>query len=470
MRSSGAERRDRRRREGREAGLLAGMDVRTAAWRVLLDMEQGAPAQAALDAFLRASSLTAGGKGQCTELVYGCLRTELRLAFVLGRLLPHPEKLPRSCLLLLELAAYAMIFMESMPAYAVVDWAVGQARQCWGQRLAGVVNGVLRSLGRMLAEVRQREFYVEPCPSGGRKAAARAARMELSRWYAMPRWIVDVWCSSYGMEAAEALLARSFRRPWNCLRLNPEHAQADAVRAALLALAAEEDCIPLTGGSGFAFAPGKSPALLAGREVGDWVRQGAVSWQAAGSQAVLEALGCQSWRVPVWDACCGQGGKTAFLLERGVPVVLASDMHPGRLGRVRSECRRLGLSAPLVVLADMTQPPVRQWAGNVLLDVPCTGLGTLARRPDIRRHRAFAVLEEMRALQERILDAAWQVMAPGYELAYITCALDPQENEGQVAAFLARHQDAELLREWQTPHDHPWMEGMYGACLRKREG
>lgn len=446
----------------------AAADARTVAWQVLETLEKGMSAQEALDTALRATLLEGADKALCTELVYGCLRMEIRIAVVLERVLPQPEKLPRACWLALALAAYAMLFLQKIPHYAIVNWAVNAVQARWGQGLARVVNGALRSLGRIAEEAGSLPFYTVPALAGGKKAAARAARATLARWYSMPQWIVDIWCSAYGEAAARSLLERSFQRPWACLRVNARHAAMPVLRDAVAAWAREHDeqCVAV-GPAGWAFAAGSAPAELAGKTLAQWRDEGVMSWQAAGSQVVLAELGCTQWRVPVWDACCGQGGKSLFLLEQGVPVRLSSDLHGGRLRRVRGECQRVGVPAPLVMRADMTCPPVRHWAGNIILDVPCTGLGTLARRPDIRRHRSYAVLEEMRAVQAQLLEAAWAVLACGGELAYITCALDPQENEAQIAAFVQRHAEAACVREWQTPHTHPWLEGMYGACLRK---
>ena len=442
-------------------------DARLVALQVLLALEKEKPAQEALDTALRLAPLSPQDKALCTELVYGLLRAEVRVTWVLQQVLPKWGNVPRALQLALGLAVYSLLFLEKIPPYAVLDWTVGFARQRFNTALAGLANAALRSVLALLPQAKTQAWYMPQAVTGGKKARQRAYRHGLALWYSLPAWIVDLWFSSYGEEQAVALLQRSCSRPWSAVRVNACHASAAPLLAALQALAASDASCLACSSHGFAFASGKAPQTLCGKSLAQWHEAGALSWQAAGSQAVLTALGCHTWQEPVWDACAGQGGKSLFLLESGVPVPLASDMHKGRLQRVATECQRLGLIAPALCLANAGQAPLFGWQGNILLDVPCTGLGTLARRPDIKRHRTFAMLAELCAVQARLLDEAWRVLQPQRQLAYITCALDPQENEAQIAAFCQRHADAALVVEWQTPHDHPWLEGMYGACLRK---
>jgi 16S rRNA (cytosine967-C5)-methyltransferase len=220
------------------------------------------------------------------------------------------------------------------------------------------------------------------------------------------------------------------------------------------------------GDYGVAFPPGAMPQHIDGREISAWQRDGALSQQAAGSQAVLEALGLFAWDAPVWDVCAGFGGKTLALLERDVPVRLAADRSPARLRLLPGECRRLRLTQPATVIADGVRPPISHWDGHILVDAPCSGLGVLARRPDIRR-RPEEALAQHAAVQRALLAACASLLRPGRQLAYVTCTLRPEENEGAVAALLQQQPALRLLRRWQTPHDHPWLEGMYGALLQK---
>ncbi|GEM_PF-90771 len=530
---------------------------RTAALRALLLVDGGLSAQQALAAVLEAPEAHGSSRGSrrnsradrhsdnsgrccdlapqdkalCTELVYGCLRTELRLDFLLHRVLPRPEGLPRPMQLLLALAVYGLLFQDRVPPHAVVHEAVEQVRTLLGQGLARVANGALRSLQRMGSEPAQQSFY-SGRPDGKKHrqgAAGDDSFFGKCIFYSVPLWIGEMWRAAYGEHAALALMQRSFERPWAALRINAQHADAPALYTALAsphgAVAAQSPMIPALDASapaasgpavsrsdapcgasladpehgaglpeghagladrnpllelqdnrqapvaigawGLAFAPGAMPREALGRDLREWVACGALSRQSAGSQHALLALGLDRWNEPVWDACAGHGGKSAALMEWGVPVALCSDRSFSRLRGLPGQCATLGLPVPPHCLADAVVPPLRQWPGHILVDAPCSGLGVLARRPDIRR-REPQHLAELEALQQNMLRTLAGILQPGRELAYMTCTLNPAENERAIDQLLESNSDLTLERQWQTEHDHPWLEGMFGAVLRKK--
>lgn len=339
------------------------------------------------------------------ELAYGTLRMENRLAFVLGKVLRQPLKLPLPLRRLLAVAAYGLLFLDRLPAHAVLHTAVDLARQLYGPGLARVVNGSLRSVQRLGDAVRTPDFYAGPADEE----------------------------TFFAEDAAAARKLRSLALPEAELRLARFHAVQDEALARLL-------------------------------------EQGALSQQAAASQEVMAALGLEDWLGrgwPVWDACAGYGGKSVQLLEQGGDVRLCTDRSFSRLRQVPGHCRRLGLALPHLALADASRPPVVRWQGGIIADVPCSGLGVLARRPDLRR-RPRTALAEHADLQRAILKALAARLEPGAELAYITCTLHPLENEQAVDWLLAEDSGLERLVQWQTPHDHPWLEGMFAARLRRR--
>lgn len=411
----------------------------------LLDsaFDAGCTIQAALQQVLEDTARRQeGGLGErdrhlAAELAYGTLRMENRLAFVLGKVLRQPLKLPLPLRRLLAVAAYGLLFLDRLPAHAVLHTAVELARQLYGPGLAEVVNGSLRSVQRLGDAVRTPDFYAGPADEenffAGDAAAARKLRglslpeegIRLARFHAVPRWLVALWQQAYGDEACRALLARSGARPWQALRVNASRPQAVALKQALLACVPADGPAPQTVGRwGVAFAPGQTPAAVQGEPLARLLEQGALSQQAAASQEVMAALGLQDWLGrgwPVWDACAGYGGKSVQLLEQG----------------------------------------------GIIADVPCSGLGVLARRPDLRR-RPQAALAEHAGLQRAILKALAARLELGAELAYITCTLHPLENEQAVDWLLAEDSSLERLVQWQTPHDHPWLEGMFAARLRRR--
>ncbi|MDL2210435.1 16S rRNA methyltransferase, partial [Desulfovibrio sp. OttesenSCG-928-O18] len=414
--------------------------------RVLIGKE---PSQAVLDAVLRESKLVPSDKGLCTELVYGYLRWALRLEWDLGRLLKNPDKLPGEMRLVLGLAAYELAFLR-IPAHASVNWAVSRVRNRFGKGLAGVANGVLRAFAR---DVKQ---YDDP----ERYAAVADPVERLGIIHSLPAWVVRLWLEAYGEETALAYMRASSGQAVPALRVNAKKDGAVAVRGQLLG---EGQGVGV-GSFGAAF-PSGAPYLARTLE-----KKGQTSFQSAAVQEILEELGMPGWAGPVWDACAGRGGKTAAMLERGLNVAAATDLSPGRINALPGELARLGLPVPEAVLeADAATPPDAVPFSNkfatILADVPCSGLGTLSRRPEIRFRRTAADIAELCSLQDTILDAAARHLLPGGQIVYLTCTLNPAENGERVAAFLARHPAFSLRKEWTTPVDTPWNEFFYGAIV-----
>lgn len=433
-----------------------------------------------------------------TELTYGALRAERRLGWILSKCVPAPHKLPLPLRRILQAAVYALLFLERVPAHAVLHTAVSLASNLYGARLGGLVNATLRSVQRLGEAPHSRSFYAGKEPvdffagagaGGDRRAEGDEPEgiAEAARFYGLPSTLAVCLAEEAGgvTERVEALFRRSAQRPWHGWRINASSPQSDEVRASALDtpltdVAPQGDSSDVEGGPvscrvgewGVAFAPGRQPDELAGRSLRDWEGKGVISAQAAGSQAVLDELGLRDWireQRPVWDACAGQGGKGLALREQGGMLALCTDTSRSRLERIAHECRRLGLPCPALALADARFPVIRpgSWSGGIIADVPCSGLGVLARRPDIRR-RPFAEMRRLAEVQRDIAAALARCLAVGGELAYMTCTLRREENEEQVEHLLHLPDvRLECCTLWKTPWDHPWLEGMFGARLRR---
>lgn len=427
---------------------------RVAAIRAIRQATQGRHLQEALANVFAKSAMTFSQKAQASDLAYGYFRTRLRLVLTLEKVLPGLQNLPKDLRLALSLAAYSLLFQDRGAIYAIFNQTVEYAKRKFGQKLAGVTNGALRSLQRLGKEVDKQDFFA---PESGDDRIWHG----LATFYAMPYEIACLWRKSYGEAAALNLLKRSFQRPRTGIILNPYHEAFKELKDAFTKTGA--GCAFPLGDSGFALAPGNTPQTLCGRDVREWQRLGALDFMAAGSQQVLLELGLEHWKGPVWDCCAGVGGKTKALTFMGATVALASDVSAKRLERFRPQ------GSTLVVRASAAYPPLVSWKGDILADVPCSGLGVLSRRPDIREawQTGNPSFGQFVQIQKDILRGAAGTLLPGRELAYLTCTLNPAENEAQIQAFLQEKRDFSLIKEWQTPANHPWLEGMYGALLRK---
>lgn len=422
-------------------------DSRVAALEALLLTDKGLAVQAALDTVFSNCELGVADRALASELAYGVLRTDLTLDARLGEVLPKLHKLPAVVRRVLGIGLYSLLYAERVPAHAAINTAVAIVKKRSGQHMANLVNAVLRNLQRAPVSTKSDNVWEN-----------------LALEYALPEEILRLWQTHYGNAACLSLLRRSFARPWPAVRINAAHAMAACLRKALT----DEPFGKSIGAWGFAFPPGRLPMNLAGRSFLDWRERGALSQQATGSQFVMEKLGLFGLKGSFWDCCAGVGGKSLALLERGANVALCSDTSGRRLAQLERDCRRLGLACPRVVEADAAQYTPKDFCGHILVDAPCSSMGVLARRPDVKK-RDFdpASLQYFVDIQRAILDNVASCVRAGYCLAYVTCTLNPAENEWQIRDFLARHPNFILLSQWQTPHSHHWLEGMFGALLQK---
>ncbi|MCM0754060.1 antitermination protein NusB [Desulfovibrio aminophilus] len=402
---------------------------------------RGQDVQAALDASLSAQRLDPRDAGLVTELAYGYLRLKGRVDHVLSRFLGKPGAMPENLALGLGLAAYEILFLDKVPAYASVSWAVDWAKGQGEGRLSGLFNAVLRRVSDLGAAPREPGFY--------REGAADEVEF-LCRWHSCPEWIVRLWLSAYGQERAEGYLAAQTRAPALGLVVSHGRQGRDLARA----LEHDPDLLAREGRA-FAFPP--ATELDLDGEAAQYVTR-----QSFVARAALSVLAPGAWPEPVLDACAGRGNKTRHLLELGKSVI-ASDIHLGRLRALRRDmpevpCFRARADRPA---------PLRSSPGSVLLDLPCSGLGVLSRRPDIKWKRGLRDVRDLTRLQAAILDASYEALRPGGVMAVITCTLNPDENELLVEGFRKRADKARVTRTWTTPHDTPLGEFFFSALIEK---
>jgi 16S rRNA (cytosine967-C5)-methyltransferase len=419
-----------------------------------------------LDARLRKSRLRGPDRALVTELVYGVLRWRGKLDWILAQVLDRPLRaLDRPVRQLLRLGAYQLCCLTRIPDFAAVDEAVRLARRAGARNSAGYVNAVLRSVAR-------RREQPGPDPS----------QDPIGHWESAgshPRWLVERWVARLGPEEAGRLMAANNTVPPLTVLVNPLRARAADVRRALL------DAVP---------------DIVTGR----WIA-GAFSVRGAGGLADLPGF-AEGWLIPmdeagalpvlaldprpghrVLDACAGGGSKSALIAARVGPEgeVLALDRNGRALGRLEAAIRRLGLARVRPHLADARNAGA-EWPGQfprVLVDAPCTGLGTVRRRPEIRWRRQPEDLARAAALQRELLEGVAGAVAREGLLVYSTCSLEPEETDEVVAAFLGAHPEfcledpgpalppaadlvdgAGLLRAW--PHRHG-TDGFFVARLRR---
>ncbi|MEB3322480.1 MAG: 16S rRNA (cytosine(967)-C(5))-methyltransferase [Synechococcaceae cyanobacterium] len=431
----------------------AGLAPRALAWRVLLAVAAGAFADVAMERELTRQRLAASDRRLSVELAYGAIRQRLLLDAwidVCGRV-PALRQPPRFRWLL-HVGLYQLLFSERIPAAVAVTTTVELAKREGMGRLAPVANGLLRAVLR-------RRQAIAPAPAASLRpwdgldlpadpVQAFSLRHSLPPWLAaeLLRWLPVATAPG----RAEAFARACNAPPPLDLRVNPLRAGRDAVLRAFEAIG--QQAVPLAGTEQGITLPGRpgDPRALPGYGEGHWCVQD------RHAQAIAPLLDPPAGSM-VLDACAAPGGKATHLAElmgdRG--EVWAVDRSPGRLRRVEANARRLGLAAVRPLAADATRlAELRpEWQGRfdrILLDAPCSGLGTLSRHADARWRVDPDRIEELVTLQRRLLEAMVPLLAPGGRLLYATCTVHPRENGLLVAAFLRERRDLRLLeqRQW----------------------
>lgn len=358
------------------------------------------------------------------ELAYGTIRLRGRIDFMLAAFVRRGlDRVDADLLDVLRLAAYQLLAMHSVPAYAAVSQAVEQAKQLAGKSRSGFVNGVLQSL--------RREGHTVTFPALADDPAAH-----LETWGSHPRWLVERWIARFGAEDAARLIDANNQAPE--LYLRPLGVGIDDALHRLRQAGIQAERPDLGGLGAGAVAP-DSLRLLAPVEVSTALAAVPAVVQDPAASLVADALAPAPGSV-VADLCAAPGGKALVIAARAAPpaMVVAGDASPERMRRLRENVRRADSPNVRLMVADARRPPLRA-ADAVLIDAPCTGTGTFRRHPDGRWRVSERDLAALVVLQREILDGAAAIVPPGGSLLYATCSLEPEENEEQVSAFLERH-------------------------------
>ena len=355
-----------------------------------------------------------------------------------------------------------MLFLDKVPVSAAVNTATELSKD-HGKK-SGYVNGLLRNLDRKRAAI------VGPDPDDPVKG--------LSVLHSHPEWLVRRWVKRFGEETAERLLRENNRPAPLVVRTNTLKTTRDRLKASLEAEgAAAVETAYSTVGLEILSSPGLRSLTAYAK---GWFM---VQDQAA--QLISLMLGPRPGET-VLDACAAPGGKATHLAElmenNGSLIALESDQ--GRLGRIRENSARLGITIITPVRGDATKYQEGRF-DKILIDAPCSGLGVLRRHPDGRWNKNENTIEERAVLQRGILENCASLLKPGGALVYATCTTEPEENEEVIGSFLAGHDEFAI----EDPHRYlpaaaarlvdakgffrtfpgePVMDGFFGARLVKR--
>ncbi|MFZ7103116.1 MAG: 16S rRNA (cytosine(967)-C(5))-methyltransferase RsmB [Peptococcaceae bacterium] len=403
------------------------MNARHFALKVLYQVnEEGAYANIALDkAFSEYSLDDLRDKGLATELVYGCVKYQGFLDWVINQFAkPQVEKMAPWIRNIIRLGLYQIIHLDKVPVSAAVNESVKLAKKYGHQGTVKFVNGILRNIARNKENLKYPSLEKEPGE-------------HIRILYSFPGWLVGRWLQDYGLEDTVKMCAY-FNEPsplW--------------IRTNTLKVSREELCVFLKArGITFAYSS-KAPEglkLLNTVEIGRIreFQEGLFTVQDESSMVVSHVVAPEEGQAFL-DVCSGPGGKTSHLaqLMNNTGKILAFDVHQHRLELIQETCRRLGITNVITglkdarYLAEIIAEPV----DGALVDAPCSGLGVLGRRPDARWRKKPQDIIELQAMQKAILAETAKLVKPGGTLVYSTCTITKEENQDVVTEFLQKNGD-----------------------------
>ena len=346
------------------------------------------------------------------DLVYTVIRRLRPLRSALGGCLARWPKGELEALL--YVGAAQLLYMPEVPDYAAVNETVEAAKACPNRSIAKVVNGVLHSL------IRRRDSIL-----------ANIAAAPLEERESFPTALVRRWTARFGTDDAERL-CRLFNEP-------------------------AETFLARRDGSFVSLARGEKVETTPGYAAGEFIVQD------PGTALAVELLAPRPGDT-VLDACAAPGGKTVQIAWRGASVT-ACEMNPSRRRRLAENLRRVGLEGSVPVVASLDE--ARNRFGKILVDAPCSNTGVFRRRPDARWNWTEEKLAALVRLQAEILDCAASRLAPDGLLVYSTCSIEPEENGGQVEAFLSRHPEFRLESSAESLPFKTGHDGAFAAAMRR---
>lgn len=402
-------------------------------------LDQGAFSNLALQSQLRGASSQDAGLAK--QLVFGTVTYRASLDYLLQQWLNRPlADLDSRIRNILRLGLYQVIYLQ-VPDHAAVSESVNLARQVSHAGSAGLVNAVLRRA------VRERQQL--PWPNSGDHVFDLAIR------YSFPEWLVARWLDRFGPAEAEDWCRAQNRAPGIDLRVNSLRSTVEGLLAELNAAGVQAVAHQLVPDS-LHLAGGSLPSLPA-------LQNGSCTVQGAASTLVGLVVDPDPGQL-AYDICAAPGGKALHLAElmKDEGRVIAVDNHAGRLRLITQAARRLQIETVQPELADATALSELAWmqAPRVLVDAPCSGLGVIRRKPDIRWHRSPSDLTSLAELQLQILQQAAQLVQPGGILVYSVCSTEPEETQQVVQRFRGQHPEF-IPADWPNR-----LQSLFGDELR----
>ena len=408
---------------------------------------------------VKSAEISQSDRGFACELVYGIVRRQRTLDALIDLLgKKKAAQQPPDLRIILHLGLYQLRYLDRIPTSAAVNTSVELAKANGISKLSGVVNGLLRNY------VRQAEL-ADPLKLPADKIS------QLGIEHSFPNWIVETWLEQLSIEDTARLLAWFNQSPKIDLRVNTLKITVAEVKSALETVGVEVESVPGLP-QGLRIESAGAVTELPGYKQGWWVIQD------SSAQLVSHLLDPQLGETII-DACAAPGGKTTHIAELigDEGRIIACDRAAKRLNKVRENAARLQLKSIEIAAGDSRErDEFADVADRVLLDAPCSGLGTLHKRPDIRWRQTAQSITELCELQRELLEQAATWVKPKGVLIYATCTLNVLENEKVIQSFLGdrphwsiQPPTDDITKSWATAQGwikvYPYLHDMDGFFM-----
>ncbi|MBM4763979.1 16S rRNA (cytosine(967)-C(5))-methyltransferase RsmB [Bacillus sp. B15-48] len=398
-------------------------NVRETALELLENIEKNqAYSNLLLNRSIEKNSLPQKDIGLLTELVYGTLQRKWTLDFYLTPFIKNNRKLENWVLQLMRLTLYQMVYLDRIPDRAAIYEAVEIAKRRGHKGIASVVNGVLRRI--------QREGLPE-------LSNIRDEIKRLSIETSHPEWLVKRWVNQFGFEKTKAMCEMNLTAPLQTARVNTTKTTV-------------KECVSFLEEEGFSveqssILPEAIKCLRGNLATSTAFKHGLLTIQDESSMLAAHALGVRGDE-QILDACAAPGGKSTHIAERldNTGKVISLDLHEHKVKLIVQNAERLGLENIEVKQLDsrnVQEHFEKESFDRILLDAPCSGLGVMRRKPDMKYTKVEEDLVRLQEIQQSLLEAVAPLVRKGGMIVYSTCTVDRSENQETVRVFLKKHSE-----------------------------
>ncbi|CAG9619758.1 16S rRNA (cytosine(967)-C(5))-methyltransferase RsmB [Sutcliffiella rhizosphaerae] len=401
-------------------------NVREVALEGLITIEKNqAYSNLLLNNYLESGKLNKKDAGLFTEIVYGTIQRSITLEYVLAPYIQKQKKLQDWVKNLLKMTMYQMIYLDKVPARAAIYEAVEIAKKRGHKGVASVVNGVLRSIQRNgVPDLTLIEDDAE----------------RISVVTSHPKWLVEKWMEQYGVESTEKMCEINLVPPSQTARVNTCKSSVNEV-------------LEMLNSEGFSVQKGTLAQESIVSEKGNMAfsnayKNGYITIQDESSMLVAKALGVEKGD-NIYDCCAAPGGKSTHIAEEldGTGMVTSTDLHEHKVRLIKEQATRLGISNLQAQSLDSRRATSifkEEQFDKVLVDAPCSGLGVIRRKPDLKYTKTLKDIIQLASIQLAILNEVAPLVKKGGTLVYSTCTIDKEENGEVVQSFLKENKDFEI--------------------------